>query len=402
MTLNGTAVGNAPLKRAFLDPLHRRTTFRPSLLSDLRLTLSQCFSFIVSTVCLVAVVLYACLVQVWTTVKRRLVGPRRCPKIYDWDGGACCDIWGEEELKRDLGYYAKRVGMEMREGVAETEDGYFLKMHRVVNPREKKMEGRRDTKFFWGTTEAFSIWDIANTVVAIRDSGIGLVAHSQGAGAAFIALSQGMRPDIGEKLAVFIALAPAVYAGPLTSTWLFTTLGNLDWHSWKRFFGVLDFIPLMRYSYDHVPSTLFSIIGYAMFAYLFQWTDKNWLLRRKTKQFQFTPTPVSSASVFWWCGKDGFASRGCALDASVPQWFDDRFPPVSIYYGGCDYLVDVPALLDRLKTERHVRVNRVTRIDEAEHCDFYYAAEAVEWCYSSFVEDIERSRPRYPHEIVTI
>jgi hypothetical protein len=40
--------------------------------------------------------------------------------------------------------------------------------------------------------------------------------------------------------------------------------------------GVLDFIPLMRWSYDHVPAKMFSAFGYIMFAYLFEWTDANW------------------------------------------------------------------------------------------------------------------------------
>lgn len=40
--------------------------------------------------------------------------------------------------------------------------------------------------------------------------------------------------------------------------------------------GVLDFIPLMRYSYHTVPAKLFAMVGYTMFAYLFSWTDANW------------------------------------------------------------------------------------------------------------------------------
>lgn len=42
------------------------------------------------------------------------------------------------------------------------------------------------------------------------------------------------------------------------------------------FKGVLDFIPLMRYSYNTVPAKLFAMVGYTMFAYLFSWTDANW------------------------------------------------------------------------------------------------------------------------------
>lgn len=56
--------------------------------------------------------------------------------------------------------------------------------------------------------------------------------------------------------------------------------------------GVLDFIPLMQWSYNYVPHNFFAIMGYTMFAFLFQWTDTTRLKRRKTTMFQFTPTPV--------------------------------------------------------------------------------------------------------------
>lgn len=104
-----------------------------------------------------------------------------------------------------------------------------------------------------------------------------------------------------------------------------------------------------------------------MFAFLFSWTDANWLHRRKTKMFRFTPTPVSSASIFWWCGKGGFADRKCTLDDSLERWFDARFPPLSIYYGGRDYLVLTEPLLERLeRKEKEVRVLKVTKREESE------------------------------------
>ncbi|KAN0062720.1 hypothetical protein ACQY0O_004915 [Thecaphora frezii] len=103
---------------------------------------------------------------------------------------------------------------------------------------------------------------------------------------------------LGCKLTWFGALAPAVYAGPLTSCFPFTTLGHMDWAQWKRFFGVLDFIPLMKMSYDWTPAYPYALLGYQTFAFLFAWTDANWLLRRKAKMFRFTPQPVSSASIY--------------------------------------------------------------------------------------------------------
>ena len=96
-------------------------------------------------------------------------------------------------------------------------------------------------------------------------------------------------------------------------------------------------------------------------------TDTNWLHRRKTKMFRFTPTPVSSASIFWWCGKGGFADRKCTLDDTLDRWFDARFPPLSIYYGGRDFLVLTEPLLDRIKEkEKHVELIKVTKLELSE------------------------------------
>jgi hypothetical protein len=57
-----------------------------------------------------------------------------------------------------------------------------------------------------------------------------------------------------------------------------------------------------------------AFLGYTMFAFLFDWTDTNWLARRKGKMFRFTPSPVSCVPA---CGSfDRFAllttfSRPC-------------------------------------------------------------------------------------------
>jgi lysosomal acid lipase/cholesteryl ester hydrolase len=105
---------------------------------------------------------------------------------------------------------------------------------------------------------------------------IAFIGHSQGNGLAFLSLSLGHRPELGERLSCFVALAPAVFAGPLTHGFPFTLLNKMKWNTWQRLFGVLDYIPLMRYSYDYVPPLIFSTMGYTMFAFLFEWTDTNW------------------------------------------------------------------------------------------------------------------------------
>jgi lysosomal acid lipase/cholesteryl ester hydrolase len=68
-----------------------------------------------------------------------------------------------------------------------------------------------------------------------------------------------------------------------------------------------------------------------------------------------------------WCGKGGFADRKCTLDDTLDRWFDSRFPPLSIYHGGRDYLVLAEPLLERMKNkEKDVNVIKVTKLDLSE------------------------------------
>lgn len=83
--------------------------------------------------------------------------------------------------------------------------------------------------------------------------------------------------------------------------------------------------------------------------------------------FRFTPQPVSSASIYWWAGKGGFASRGCTLDVTAPKWWNKSFPPLALYSGGMDFLVLTDPLIDRInEQETDVRLIRAKRQEEAE------------------------------------
>jgi len=76
--------------------------------------------------------------------------------------------------------------------------------------------------------------------------------------------------------------------------------------------------------------------------------------------------------MFRWCGKGGFADRKCTLDDTLDRWFDNRFPPLSIYHGGRDYLVLAEPLIERMKTkEKDVNVIKVTKLDLSEVRPFF-------------------------------
>lgn len=464
---NGNGDGKAPNapKRSVHDSV--ATTFarrggappysRPTLYSRVRLIVTQTTANILSSFFLLLVIVWALSVRLLAAIPKFFAPTIKEQK--EWDDP---QRWSKEELVKDVRYYAANCGFEIINETVETQDGYYLRMNRIIDPQtthKKHSDGRggfpvlimhglfqssgsfvtseERSLAFWlarhGGYQVFlgnnrgvfdmghrsykrsdpRFWDYNIRELAIYDlpamidyicketgyDRIAYIGHSQGNGTMFISLSKGMVPELGKKLSYFGALAPAVFAGPLTSCFPFTTLGQLEWSKWKRFFGVLDFIPLMKISYDYTPAYPYALLGYQMFAFLFAWTDANWLLRRKAKMFRFTPQPVSSASIYWWAGKDGFASRGCVLDTSLEQWWDEDFPPLSIYSGGMDFLVLTDPLIERLEQkEKHVKLLRFKRQDEAEHCDHFWAADAVEWCFQDILEDIEKTRPRYSEE----
>ncbi|GAA5953078.1 hypothetical protein JCM10213_002630 [Rhodosporidiobolus nylandii] len=434
----------------------------PTLRSRVRLFFLQLFSNAASTAFLLLIIVWALTSQGLHTLVRWMKGVHPDRRRRSWDTDEAAAQRKTEKVVKDIQYYARRCGFDVVEQTVETKDGYLLKVFKVVclkkqgkthsdgragfpvliqhglfqscgsfiTSEERSLAfwlaehgdyqvylgnargvfdmghawlKRSDPRFWDYNIKELALYDLPALVDHVRrDTGydkIAFIGHSQGNATMFCSLAQGMVPELGEKLSLFIALAPAVYAGPLTTGFPFGALKSMKWKTWRRWFGVLDFIPLMRLSYNWVPSRPFGLLGYQMFAFLFNWTDANWLLDRKPKKFCFMPSPVSSASIFWWTGYNGFSTRGCVLDTTADKWFDKRFPPLAIHHGGKDYLVLTEPLLERLKErETDVQVIRVQKMDDGEHCDFFWHIDAVELCFHSFLEDIEKTRPRYPEE----
>lgn len=93
--------------------------------------------------------------------------------------------------------------------------------------------------------------------------------------------------------------------------------------------------------------------------------------------------------MFWWAGKDGFATRGSIFEPNL-KWYGKNFPPLALYSGGQDRLVLTEPLLQHLKEhEPDVQLVRVSNQPEAEHCDHFWAADAVEWCFYDIVGTCE-------------
>jgi len=268
---------------------------------------------------------------------------------------------------------------------------------------------------------------------------IGLICHSQGTTQALVALAKEQRPDLGEKLTVFCALAPAAYAGPLIGKMYFKFMRVISPAMFRLMFGIHAFIPFMMKMHRTLQPRIYGWLGYKVFEFLFNWTDTRWDRGLRDRMFQFAPVYVSAESMRWWLGRECFAKHKCILatkeewraeerederlerrrgnqdqgnekedvmtdverdmhgDEGVAEekrgaeaekrrpkgfkaWYDERAPPFALWVCGNDALVDGGKLLRRFERGRepHVRVVHSKVIPEYEHLDVIWAMDAVD------------------------
>lgn len=264
---------------------------------------------------------------------------------------------------------------------------------------------------------------------------LGLVCHSQGTTETFVALAKEQRPDLGDKISVFCALAPAVYAGPLIGKMYFKFMRIISPNMFRVMFGIHSFIPFMMTMHALLPGKLYGALGYRVFSFLFNWTDDRWDQGLRDRFFQFSPVYVSAESMRWWLGRECFAKQKCILStkseniredqedeeedhqnqqnprltelpssspspsssnsdtnsrspspptSSSPRsshaWYSSQSPPFALWVAGSDELVDGRRLLRRFERGRepHARIVHAKVIDEYEHLDVLWAIDAIE------------------------
>lgn len=253
---------------------------------------------------------------------------------------------------------------------------------------------------------------------------IGLICHSQGTTQTFVALAKEQRPDIGEKLTVFCALAPAVYAGPLIGKAYFKFMRIITPGMFRVVFGIHGFISMMMTWHGILNARIYGWLGYKVFSFLFDWSDERWDRGLRNRMFQFAPVYVSAESMRWWLGRECFAKHKCILatresvraeeredhtddhpqkhtlpadEAGVQgkegghgghshkprgfsAWYNEQAPPFALWVAGDDDLVDGRKLLRRFERGREPYVNVVHSkvIEEYEHLDVLWAMDAPE------------------------
>ncbi|KAI0505533.1 Alpha/Beta hydrolase protein [Xylaria bambusicola] len=298
------------------------------------------------------------------------------------------------------------------------------------NPKHVLLDYSDPRMWCWNIRQ-MGIFDLsALTSRVIREtsfSKIGLIAHSQGTTETFVALAKEQRPELGEKLTVFCALAPAAYAGPLIGKMYFKFMRVISPALFRLMFGIHAFIPLMMVMHSMLDPRIYGWLGYKVFSFLFDWTDARWDRALKNRMFQFAPVYVSSESMRWWLGRECFAKHKCILltkdqwrseerediegetdgplghlhDSNTLQkrpavsrksadptkrkpkgstaWYNEQAPPFALWVAGNDNLVDGEKLLRRFERGRepHVKVVHSKVIPDYEHLDVIWAMDVI-------------------------
>lgn len=429
---------------------------------------------------------------------------------------------GDDPIKCDVAYYARRVGLDMEEFHVQSEDGFIIDLWHVYDPKEytarpaeerahrgpevftgakrstkKQEQGSKkfpvllihgllqsagaycvnddDSLAFYLCKAGYDVWlgnnrcgfnpkhvlleyedprmwcwnirqmgvfDLPALTSRVRyETGfdkIGLVAHSQGTTQSLVALAKEQRPDLGERLTVFCALAPAAYAGPLIGKMYFKFMRVITPAMFRLMFGIHAFIPLMMTMHSLLPPKVYGRLGYVVFSFLFNWTDSRWDRGLRDRMFQFAPVYVSAESMRWWLGRECFARHKCILatkeewraeeredtgeadrkgdvlaevdrdrvgEGEVKKsekaaeemrkrpkgstaWYNEQAPPFALWVAGNDALVDGDKLLRRFQRGREPYVDVVHQkvIPEYEHLDVIWAMDAVEKVFKEVKE----------------
>jgi pimeloyl-ACP methyl ester carboxylesterase len=412
---------------------------------------------------------------------------------------------GPDPLICDLGYYARRVGLDCETFEVQTEDGFIIELIHLFNPlttkprshSERKIRSpdifqsndREDVKDLTGkeypvllihgllqsagayccsgedslafflAKSGLDVWlgnnrcgfqprhtllkpnDPRMWAWNIRQMGVmdlpamisrvlyetgfdklALVAHSQGTTQTMVALAKEQRPEIGERISIACLLAPAAYAGPLIGKIQFKFMRIISPNMFRAMFGIHSFIPVMMKMHRRLPGRLYGFMGYLVFSFLFNWTDKRWDRGLRDRFFQFSPVYVSAESMRWWLGRECFATQKCILatreegmiedaedemlegnqHANIDReqlgryaWYDKRVPPFAVWVGGSDGLVDGQRLLRRFERGREPFVNLVYSkvIPEYEHLDVLWAMDSIEQVGREVLECIWKTMP---------
>lgn len=252
-----------------------------------------------------------------------------------------------------------------------------------------------------------------------------LMSHSQGTTQAFMGLVNGTElynnkdNDTGfslvDKLDNYIALAPAIYPGPLLDEKMFVKfMGSGIDHPWV--FGKRSFMPLMMQMRNLAAGLKpFSFFSYIMFNYLFDWNDVLWDRCLRDRHFLFSPVHISVKLMQWWLspdpskisfkhgadkifppertwfpinnaeedknentGKDTELGSSSALHLNKARKDAGSFPRLLLFIPRQDRLVNGEKLINHFINHEDKSIYKIWYIDEYSHLDVLWAHDVID------------------------
>lgn len=254
-----------------------------------------------------------------------------------------------------------------------------------------------DSKWNWDLREMvkYDLTLLIDTVLAkTQYEKLTLISHSQGTTQAFMGLvneDEFFPPGSGtkesfftSKIANYVALAPAVYPGPLLKEKLFLKLmtKGID-NPW--FFGETSFFEIMMIVRNLcIGESLFSFVCYTIFNYLFDWNDTLWDIPLRDRHFLFSPVHVSVKLMQWWLSPDpnkvSFKFGSHKMFPDNVKWFSgaSATPNIYLFVPKQDRLVDGERLINHFVNVESSVNYKIWYIDEYAHIDVLWAHDVIE------------------------
>ncbi|SCU79389.1 LAFA_0B02806g1_1 [Lachancea sp. 'fantastica'] len=277
-------------------------------------------------------------------------------------------------------------------------------------PKWNQAKVKSDAKWNWDMKDLVK-YDLRALVTAVLEktgrSKLTLVAHSQGTTQGLMGLANGetLYEDdfrLVDKLENFVALAPAMYPGPLLQEKLFVRFMS-RFIATPFFFGKRSFMPQMMLMRSLMVGTkLFSFLSYVMFNYLFDWNDTLWDKSLRDRHFLFSPVNISVKLMEWWLSQDmrkkTFKTYGNDIFPDAKTWFPtesdlsikklpchtnakmstiDQYPRILLFVPKQDRLVDGERLINHFADFESQELYKCWYIDEYSHLDVLWAHDVI-------------------------
>ncbi|EDO19026.1 hypothetical protein Kpol_2002p98 [Vanderwaltozyma polyspora DSM 70294] len=327
--------------------------------------------------------------------------------------------------KRSLAYYLYQQGFDV-----------WLGNNRCgFNPKwnMKKLNHDKSKQWDWDIFDMVK-YDLKALIQTILNrtgyEKLSLIGHSQGTTQGFMGLVNGediyknddSTTESGDefklidKLENFVALAPAVYPGPLLDEKMFVQLIRMGIDK-PRIFRERSFVPIMMFMRLYVEQNLFAYLSYVMFNYLFDWNDALWDNSLRNRHFMFSPVHVSVKLMQWWLSPDpakrSFKETAQELFPDKKAWFPlsterpvsqpnsihknkpretgQNYPNILMFVPRQDRLVDGERLINHFINHEPHSTYKIWYIDEYSHMDVLWANDMIERIGKPIVKNLRFS-----------